>query len=62
MQEVGHNQVIEANEEQEDLLTHLRNYGGEWFWEDIQIPDGTAWMAEAIKKWNTDTSDRRVVH
>ena len=41
MQEVGHDQVIEADKEQEDFLMHLRNYGGEWFWEDIQTPNGT---------------------
>ena len=28
MQEVGHDQVIESDKEQEDLLAHLRNYGG----------------------------------
>ena len=49
IQEVGHNRVVEADEEQEDFLAHLRNYGGEWFWEDIQTPDGTEWMAEAMK-------------
>ena len=38
MQEVGHSQVIETDEEQEDFLPHLKNYGGEWFWEDIQAP------------------------
>ena len=31
MQEVGHDQVIEADEEQKDLLTHLRDYRGDWF-------------------------------
>ena len=35
--------------EHEDLLTHLRAYGGEWFWDDIQMPDGTDWLAEAMK-------------
>ena len=49
MQEVGHNQVIETDKEQEDFLAHLKNYGREWFWEDIQTPDGTEWMAEAMK-------------
>ena len=49
MQEVGHNQVIETDKEQEDFLAHLKNYGGEWFWEDIQTPDDTEWMAEAMK-------------
>ena len=49
MQEVGHDQVIEADEEQEYFLAHLRNYGGEWLWEDIQTPDGAAWMAEPTK-------------
>ena len=41
IQEVGHDQVIEADKEQEDFLAHLKNYGGEWFCEDIQTPDGT---------------------
>ena len=36
------------NEGQEDFLTHLRNYGGEWFWKDIQTSDGTEWLAEAM--------------
>ena len=49
MQEVGHDQVIETDEEQEDFLTHPKSYGGEWFWEDIQTPDGTEWMAGAMK-------------
>ena len=31
MQEVGHNQVIETDEEQEDFFAHLKNYGEEWF-------------------------------
>ena len=29
IQEVGHDQVVEADTEQEDFLAHLRNYGGE---------------------------------
>ena len=49
IQEVGQDQVIKADKEQQDFLTHLRNYGGEWFWEDIQTPDGTECLAEAIK-------------
>ena len=49
MQEVGHDQVMEADEEQEDFFTYLRNDGGEWFWEDIQTPDGTEWLAEAMQ-------------
>ena len=30
-------------------IDQVRNYGGEWFWEDIQTPDGTEWLAEAMK-------------
>ena len=49
MQEVCHNQVVEADKKQEEFLAHLRNYGGEWFSKDIQTPDGTEWLAEAMK-------------
>ena len=49
MQEVGDDQVIEMDKEHETFIAHLKNYGGEWFWEDIQTPDGTEWMAEAMK-------------
>ena len=38
MQEVRHDQVIQTDKEQEDFSAHLKNYGGEWFWEDIQAP------------------------
>ena len=31
LQELGHDQVVEADKEQEDFSIHLRNYGGEWF-------------------------------
>ena len=31
IQEVGHDQVVEEDEEQEDCLAHLRNYRREWF-------------------------------
>ena len=61
VQEVGHDQIIEADKEQEDFLTHLRNYGGKWFWEDIQTPDRIEWLTEAIK-WDTEIGDGRVVH
>ena len=49
MQEVGGDQAIETDKEHETFTAHLNNYGGEWFWEDIQTPDGTEWMAEAMK-------------
>ena len=49
MQEVGDNQVIETGEEQENFIAHLKNYEGEWLCEDIQTPDGTEWMSEAMK-------------
>ena len=62
MQEIGHDQVIEAAEEQGDFLTHLRNFGGEWFLEDIQTPAGTEWLVEAMKKRDTAIGDRQVVH
>ena len=39
----------EEEEEEGAFIEHLKNYGGEWFWEDIQWPDGTEWMAEAMK-------------
>ena len=26
----------------------MKKYGGEWFWEDIQTPVCTEWLAEAI--------------
>ena len=29
VQEVGHDQVVEVDKEQEDFLTHLKAYGGE---------------------------------
>ena len=41
VQEVGCNQVKEVNVEQEDFLTHLKAYGGEWFWNDIQTSNRT---------------------
>ena len=49
MQEVGNDQVIETDKEHETFIAHLKNYRGEWFREDIQTPDGTEWMAEAMK-------------
>ena len=37
----------------------MRNYGGEWFWEDIQTPDGTYWLAETMKNGTlTSVTDR----
>ena len=48
MQEVGHDQVIETDKEQQNIIAHLKNYGGEWFWEDIETPDGTEFLAEAM--------------
>ena len=41
MQEVGGDQAIETDKEHETFIAHLKNYGGEWLWEDIQTPDGT---------------------
>ena len=41
VQEVGHSQLVEADTEQEDFLTHLMNYNEEWCWEDTQTPDVT---------------------
>ena len=41
MQEVGVNQAVETDKEHETLIAHLKNYEGEWFWEDVQTPDGT---------------------
>ena len=41
VQEVGRDQVKEDNVEQEDFLTHLKAFGGEWFWDSIQTPDRT---------------------
>ena len=40
MQEVGNDQVIETDKEHETFMAHLKNYEKEWFWEDIQTPDG----------------------
>ena len=48
MQEVSHGQVVETNGEQEDFLTHLKAYGGGWFWDDIQTPTGTACLVEVM--------------
>ena len=49
MQEVGDDQAVETDKEHETFKAHLKNYGVEWFWEDIQTPDSTEWMAEALK-------------
>ena len=40
---------METDKEKGTFIEHLKNYGGKWFWEDIQCPDGTEWMAEAMK-------------
>ena len=40
-----------ATEELEgSFLQPLRNYGGEWFWEDLHTPDGIEWMPEAMSR------------
>ena len=49
VREVGHDQAKEDNVEQEDFLTHLRAYEGEWFRDNIQTPNGTECIVEAIK-------------
>ena len=41
VEEVGHDQAEEDNVDQEDFLTHLKVYGKDWFWENIQTTDGT---------------------
>ena len=41
LQEVGGDQVMETDKEHGTFIEHLKNYGGEWFWEVIQCPDGT---------------------
>ena len=49
VQEVGHGQAGEVNLEQEYfLLTNVKAYGVEWFWDNIKTPDGTEWIAEAL--------------
>ena len=30
------------------LLTHLKAYGVEWFWDNIHKPNGREWIAEAM--------------
>ena len=32
------------------FVEHLNSYGGEWFWNDLRTPDGTDWIAEAMKR------------
>ena len=41
IREVDHDQAGEDIVEQEDFLTHLKAYRGEWLWDDIQTPNGT---------------------
>ena len=61
MQEVGNNQAVETAKEHETFITHLKNYGGEWFWETFKpLMAQSGWLKQS--KRNTDVSDRRVVH
>ena len=42
MQELGHDQAVVVDEEQEDFLPHLRNHS------PIETPDGAEWLADAM--------------
>ena len=49
VRDVGRDLASKENMEYQNLREHLNSFGGEWFWEDLRTPDGTEWLAAAMR-------------
>ena len=50
IRDTGHKLAERENTTHNTFLKHLNSYSGERFWTDFCTPDGTDWIADAMKR------------